>query len=29
MRGHLEKRHESSWTIVIEAGQNPATGKCN
>ncbi|HHY47493.1 MAG TPA: site-specific integrase [Firmicutes bacterium] len=27
MRGHLEKRHESSWTIVIEAGRDPATGK--
>lgn len=27
MRGHLEKRHNSSWTIVIEAGRDPATGK--
>ncbi|HHY47384.1 MAG TPA: site-specific integrase [Firmicutes bacterium] len=27
MRGHIEKRHNSSWTIVIEAGRDPATGK--
>jgi integrase len=27
MPGHLEKRSEKSWTIVIEAGRDPATGK--
>ncbi|NPV80679.1 MAG: site-specific integrase [Firmicutes bacterium] len=27
MRGHLEKRYDSSWTIIIEAGRDPATGK--
>lgn len=27
MPGHLEKRSKKSWTIVIEAGRDPATGK--
>lgn len=27
MPGHLEKRSKTSWTIVIEAGRDPATGK--
>lgn len=27
MPGHLEKRSKSSWTIVIEAGRDPVTGK--
>lgn len=27
MTGRLEKRSKSSWTIVIEAGRDPATGK--
>lgn len=27
MPGHLEKRSNRSWTIVIEAGRDPATGK--
>lgn len=27
MRGHLEKRHKSGWTIIIEAGRDPQTGK--
>lgn len=25
--GHLEKRYNSSWTIVIELGRDPVTGK--
>lgn len=29
MKGRLEKRSKSSWTIVIEAGRDPATGKRN
>ncbi len=27
MRGHLEKRSKGSWTIVIDRGKNPVTGK--
>ena len=27
MRGHLEKRYKSSWTIVIDAGQDPVTNE--
>lgn len=27
MPGHLEKRSDKSWTIVIEAGRDPNTGK--
>ncbi|SFR15428.1 tyrosine-type recombinase/integrase [Desulfoscipio geothermicus] len=27
MPGHLEKRNKGSWTIVIETGRDPATGK--
>lgn len=27
MGGHLEKRSKSSWTIVVEAGRDPVTGK--
>ena len=27
MPGHLEKRSEKSWTIVIDIGRDPATGK--
>ncbi|HHY94046.1 MAG TPA: site-specific integrase [Firmicutes bacterium] len=27
MPGHLEKRSKSSWTIVIDLGHDPATGK--
>jgi len=27
MPGHLEKRSKSSWTIVVEAGRDPVTGK--
>lgn len=24
---HLEKRYKTSWTIVIDLGRDPATGK--
>jgi len=27
MPGHLEKRSKNSWTIVIDTGRDPATGK--
>ncbi|MDP2950209.1 MAG: Arm DNA-binding domain-containing protein [Chloroflexota bacterium] len=27
MRGHLTKRGENSWTIVVDVGRDPATGK--
>ncbi len=27
LKGRLEKRSKSSWTIVIEAGRDPATGR--
>lgn len=27
MRGRLEKRYDSSWLIVIDAGRDPGTGK--
>jgi len=27
MRGHLVKRYEGSWTIVLSLGRNPQTGK--
>lgn len=27
MPGHLEKRSPKSWTIVIDVGREPATGK--
>jgi integrase len=27
MRGHIEKRRKSSWTIVIDRGRNPITNK--
>lgn len=27
MRGHLEKRYNGSWTIIIEMGNDPKTGK--
>lgn len=27
MKGRLEKRSKSSWTVVIEAGRDPATGQ--
>lgn len=27
MPGHLEKRSKNSWTIVVEAGRDPTTGK--
>lgn len=27
MPGHLERRSKNSWTIVIEAGRDPVTGK--
>ena len=27
MRGHIEKRHKGSWTVVIDRGRNPITQK--
>ena len=27
MRGHLKKRSKNSWTIVLDRGRDPATGK--
>ncbi len=27
MKGHITKRSKGSWTIVIDAGKDPGTGK--
>ena len=27
MRGHITKRGKNSWSIVLDVGRNPATGK--
>ena len=27
MRGHIRKRSRSSWTIVLDLGRDPATGR--
>jgi len=27
MRGHIKKRSEGSWSIVVDLGRNPSTGK--
>ena len=27
MRGNIEKRSKTSWTVVIEKGKDPVTGK--